>query len=716
MGVVHLGLDPNGKAVAIKVLRPHVAGDPDARRRLAREVATLRRVRHPRVAGVLDADVESDVPYVVTSFVPGKTLEKHVRDHGPLPRGHVARIGKVLADALRTIHAAGVVHRDVKPANVMLLDGEPVLIDFGIAHVSDESRITHTGLVMGTPGYLSPEIIGGDPVSAATDWWGWGATLAYAATGRPPFGTGPIEVVLDRVRRGATDLDGVDEGLRSTLTAALSVDPRVRPHPEELIAGLAAVAPVRPVTGPTPQTGSNNPGVYVSPDEETQRSPGPGELSALRQIAPTDSTEIRLPAIAHPDEVVTARTPPPSFSEAPTSVIPPGAPVGSNNPTSVLPPSGRGNAPTSVFGNPNNPNSPNGPGNPNNPAGNNAQTSVIPPAWGSPPQTTRRFDPPNQARQNTGQNAGQNQSAPQYGQPNPGQPQYGQPNQVPSAYPQNGQNGPANGFASRTGNQSAGNQGVNGQGAHGQGLNAQGADGQGSHGPRGNAPVLAKPRPIGDDPNRPERPFEEPEPGDRLVDRLPLGSTRLFLFGLLIALAGMAAVAPYGALLAVGVGAVAARVVDRTNTALLQRRDVHGPRPSDGMVTVLALPWRILGSVLSTIFGLILPALIGVSVAFIAAAAQTGSSSSSSDPGRPIPLAAGMVALVLTAWWGPGGGQVRRGTEKVVATVTAGTTSRVVVWAVLVLLLISCFVILRNADYDPDWGPLTGTRIVNHLS
>src|SRR4051794_6163961 len=235
MGVVHLALDQNGKAVAIKVLRAHIASDPDARRRLAREVATLRRVRHPRVASVIDADVDGEVPYLVTTFVPGKPLDAHVHDHGPLPRGHVARIGSVLADALRAIHQAGVVHRDVKPANVMLLDGEPILIDFGIAHVADESRITHTGLVMGTPGYLSPEIIGGDPVTAATDWWGWGATLAFAATGRPPFGTGPIEVVLDRVRRGQSDIEGVDAGLRATLTAALSVDPVRRPSPERLV-------------------------------------------------------------------------------------------------------------------------------------------------------------------------------------------------------------------------------------------------------------------------------------------------------------------------------------------------------------------------------------------------------------------------------------------------------------------------------------------------
>ncbi len=119
----------------------------------------------------------------------------------------------------------GVVHRDLKPGNVLILDGDPVVIDFGIAHVADDVRLTMTGLVMGTPGYLPPELVEGSAVTAATDWWGWAATLAFAASGEPPFGRGPTDVVIDRVRRGAADLSGVDERLRPLLLAALSADP-----------------------------------------------------------------------------------------------------------------------------------------------------------------------------------------------------------------------------------------------------------------------------------------------------------------------------------------------------------------------------------------------------------------------------------------------------------------------------------------------------------
>ena len=192
MGVVHLARDPEGRLVAVKVLNPQGTEGTNARRRLAREVETMRRVRSPYVAEVLDADVTGEFPYIVTRYVAGPTLEEMVRSHGPLPAPGLRRLAHGMAEALAAIHAAGVVHRDLKPGNVMLADDRPVVIDFGIAQSGDATRLTQTGLVMGTPGYLAPEVIEGQPSSPASDVHCWGTTMAFAATGHLPFGGGSV--------------------------------------------------------------------------------------------------------------------------------------------------------------------------------------------------------------------------------------------------------------------------------------------------------------------------------------------------------------------------------------------------------------------------------------------------------------------------------------------------------------------------------------------
>lgn len=253
MGIVHLALDSRGRAVAIKVLRAHVAHDEDARARLAREVETLARVRSQRIAPVFDADLEAAQPYIVTRYVPGPSLDQFVSDNGPLDAPAMLSLAQGLTEALRAIHEVGVIHRDLKPGNVLMLDGDPVVIDFGIAHVAETSRMTMAGLVMGTPGYLSPELVEGGDVTAATDWWGWAATLVFAATGRPPFGRGGMEAVLARVCRGEADLHGVDPQLAPLLHAALSPDPHLRPDADEVLTALQAWAHWRPVTEVLPQ-------------------------------------------------------------------------------------------------------------------------------------------------------------------------------------------------------------------------------------------------------------------------------------------------------------------------------------------------------------------------------------------------------------------------------------------------------------------------------
>jgi serine/threonine protein kinase len=248
MGVVHLALDTHGRAVALKLLRPHVAHDHEARTRLGREVDVLGRIKDPRVAAVIDSDLDGDRPYLVTRYVPGPALDDVVREHGAMRGDQLLRLGRGLAEALDAIHAADVIHRDLKPGNVLMLDDDPVLIDFGIAHVADDVRITMTGLVMGTPGYLSPEVVEGAPVTEATDWWGWAATLAFAASGAPPFGRGPMDVVLNRVSRGEADLSTVDPRLAPLLYAALSPEPRQRPDAHEVVEALERYAQGRPVT------------------------------------------------------------------------------------------------------------------------------------------------------------------------------------------------------------------------------------------------------------------------------------------------------------------------------------------------------------------------------------------------------------------------------------------------------------------------------------
>jgi Protein kinase domain len=256
MGVVYLARDAEQRSVAIKVLRPSVAGDPNARRRLAREVETMRLVHSPFVAEVLDTDVTGNTPYIVTQYVPGRTLDEVVRENGPVRGAALARLAGGLAQALAAVHGAGVVHRDLKPGNVMMVNGEPVVIDFGIAQALDSTRLTMTGMFMGTPGYLSPEVIEGQQSSRASDVHAWGATVAYAATGRPPFGTGAYETIFYRIVNGSPDLTGVPGTMLPLLTAALGREPSRRPSAGQLAAATSGLDVSALVSGVAPGAGA----------------------------------------------------------------------------------------------------------------------------------------------------------------------------------------------------------------------------------------------------------------------------------------------------------------------------------------------------------------------------------------------------------------------------------------------------------------------------
>ncbi|CAM3404127.1 non-specific serine/threonine protein kinase [Nocardioides dubius] len=252
MGVVHLGQKPGGARVAIKVLRPHVVGDDEARARLAREVNSLSLVRSPRVAEIVDADPWGPIPYVATRYVPGLSLHDHVREEGPIVAGDLRHFAFGLAEALTAVHAVGVLHRDIKPSNVLMEGRNPVLIDFGLARLDDDLQVTRTGYLLGTPGYIAPEVLAGEQPTTASDVHSWATTVAFAALGRPPFGTGHTMAVMDRVRRGDHDLSGLDPAIGPLLRAALAPEPAARPTLKQVREALAPVGTGAPVAAAAP--------------------------------------------------------------------------------------------------------------------------------------------------------------------------------------------------------------------------------------------------------------------------------------------------------------------------------------------------------------------------------------------------------------------------------------------------------------------------------
>ncbi|MEU4830389.1 protein kinase [Streptosporangium sp. NPDC023615] len=243
MGVVHLAVDPQGRQVAVKVLRAEVAGDDVARRRLSREVETMRRVRSEYIAEVIDADVTGHRPYIVTRYVAGRPLDEVIKQDGPMELPALLRVAHGVASALAAVHSVGVIHRDLKPGNVLILDGEPVLIDFGIAQAVDATRLTQTGMFIGTPGYLAPEIIEGHEAGPEVDVHAWAGTLVFAATGRPPFGKGTLEMIFYNITAGKANVDAVPQPLQPVLRAALQRDPARRPPAAELAAQVGRLLP-----------------------------------------------------------------------------------------------------------------------------------------------------------------------------------------------------------------------------------------------------------------------------------------------------------------------------------------------------------------------------------------------------------------------------------------------------------------------------------------
>ncbi len=293
MGVVHLGQRETGERAAIKVLRPHVVSDDEARARLAREVNSLGRVRSPRVAEIVEADPWGPIPYVATRYVPGLPLHRHVREEGVLEGEELRHLASGLAQALAAVHEVGVLHRDIKPSNVLMEGRNPVLIDFGLARLDDDLKVTRTGYLLGTPGYIAPEILFGEEPTPAADVHSWAATVAFAGLGRPPFGSGHALVVMDRVRRGEHDLDGLEPGLRGLLLAALDPTPAQRPRLDEVLGVLGA----DPRTAPLADVPPTLPFAAV-PTADPRDSAEP--VTLVEEAAPPTLVDAPRPAPAPP--------------------------------------------------------------------------------------------------------------------------------------------------------------------------------------------------------------------------------------------------------------------------------------------------------------------------------------------------------------------------------------------------------------------------------
>ncbi|MFT8356543.1 MAG: serine/threonine-protein kinase [Bifidobacterium aquikefiri] len=258
MGSVWKVRDDGGQLHAMKILRDSLTDERSlvsttvdrnadsgisetvtARERLRREAMALQRVHHPGVSEIVDMELDDALAFIVTELIEGNNLRDDIADNGRYIGDDLERLAHKLMDAVHAVHRAGIVHRDIKPTNVMVAATGPILVDFGIAMGEGESHVTRTGLVMGTPGFIAPEIIDGAESSEATDWWSVAAVLAYAATGKAVFGTRPMMTVLEREASGNADLSGLPLRTQHAFRKALSPDPHARSTPEELLHAIA---------------------------------------------------------------------------------------------------------------------------------------------------------------------------------------------------------------------------------------------------------------------------------------------------------------------------------------------------------------------------------------------------------------------------------------------------------------------------------------------
>jgi serine/threonine protein kinase len=243
MGQVFLGMSAGGRPIAIKVIRTELATDPEFRARFRREVAAAQKVSGLFTALVIDADLDSPMPWLATAYVAGPSLTEAVRSHGPLPVRTVLALAAGLAESLSAIHAAGVVHGDLKPSNVLLAEDGPRVIDFGISQAAEASVATGASLLIGSPGFMSPEQVLGTDISPASDIFSLGVVLTFAATGHGPFGTGSHAALMYRLVNSPASLGSVPGELRGLIGNCLAKHPSDRPTARELLVQVGAIQP-----------------------------------------------------------------------------------------------------------------------------------------------------------------------------------------------------------------------------------------------------------------------------------------------------------------------------------------------------------------------------------------------------------------------------------------------------------------------------------------
>jgi serine/threonine protein kinase len=314
MGEVFLGWSADGALVAVKVVRAEIAHDEEFRRRFRQEVEAARRVGTAYTAAVVDAAPDETRPWLATAYVPGPTLNDAVRHGGPLPEPATWRLAAGLAEALAAIHGAGIIHRDLKPSNVLLTGQGPRVVDFGIARISDATVLTRTGAAIGTPAFMSPEQFDGVAVTPASDVFSLGSVLAFAATGTPPFGGGPLSAVLKRILSNDAVIELPAGDLRDLVVSCLAAAPGDRPSIDALrssvsrqLGGEQAVGVATAWLPPTVQqmvTKLQNDLNLALPQVE-HRWPGsavPSQTTPHREWAPPPPTGQVLPshAMAYP--------------------------------------------------------------------------------------------------------------------------------------------------------------------------------------------------------------------------------------------------------------------------------------------------------------------------------------------------------------------------------------------------------------------------------